>query len=125
MPSRRRVSATVAALCLLLAAIWVLSPAREQPLPELPAIAATALPREARDTLALVRAGGPFPYSRDGIVFSNRERLLPKQPRGYYHEYTVRTPGRRDRGPRRIVAGRPGEYYWTPDHYRHFYRIRE
>ena len=84
-----------------------------------------ALPPEARETLALIRAGGPFPYSRDGAVFGNREGLLPKQPSGYYREYTVSSPGARDRGPRRIVAGQRGEYYYTDDHYRTFKRIIE
>jgi ribonuclease T1 len=78
------------------------------------------LPAEARQTIALIRAGGPFPYERDGIVFQNRERLLPAKSRGYYREYTVRTRGREDRGPRRIVAGREGELYYTPDHYESF-----
>ena len=87
-------------------------------------IRASALPVEARATLALIRAGGPFPYDRDGSVFGNREALLPKRERGYYREYTVRTPGARDRGARRIVAGRDGEYYYTDDHYRTFRRIR-
>jgi len=85
----------------------------------------TRLPPEARETLALIKQGGPFPYKRDGIVFSNFEKLLPLQPKGYYHEYTVKTPGRKDRGPRRIVAGRDAEYYYTEDHYRSFRRIRE
>ena len=83
------------------------------------------LPIEARSTLELVKAGGPFAYPQDGRVFSNRERLLPSQKRGYYREYTVRTPGVRDRGARRIVTGRPGEYYYTDDHYRSFRRILE
>jgi ribonuclease T1 len=84
-----------------------------------------SLPPEARETLALIKAGGPFPYARDGTVFRNREGLLPARPRGYYREYTVRTPGARDRGARRIVAGKGGEYYYTHDHYRSFKRIRE
>jgi ribonuclease T1 len=88
-------------------------------------IAVAELPHEARQTLALVKDGGPFPHARDGIVFGNYERLLPARPRGYYREYTVRTPWRRDRGPRRIVAGRDGEFYYTDDHYRTFRRIRE
>jgi len=83
------------------------------------------LPAEARQTIALVRAGGPFPYARDGAVFSNREGQLPKRKRGYYHEYTVKTPGARDRGARRIVAGERGEIYYTDDHYRSFRRILE
>ena len=83
------------------------------------------LPSEARQTLVLIKAGGPFPYERDGIVFGNFEKRLPLHPRGYYHEYTVKTPGRRDRGPRRIVAGQRDEYYYTDDHYRTFRRIAE
>ena len=83
------------------------------------------LPAEARKTVALIHAGGPFPYSRDGIVFGNREAQLPRQRRGYYHEYTVPTPGARDRGARRIIAGERGELYYTDDHYRTFRRIRE
>jgi ribonuclease T1 len=83
------------------------------------------LPREARATLALIQKGGPFPYARDGVVFGNREGRLPKRSRGYYHEYTVQTPGARDRGARRIVAGQGGELYYTDDHYRSFRRIVE
>lgn len=87
------------------------------------------LPREAHQTLALIRSGGPFPHRQDGTVFQNRERLLPIRPRGYYTEYTVRTPGARNRGARRIVAGgepaTSGEYYYTEDHYNSFRRIRE
>jgi ribonuclease T1 len=82
-----------------------------------------ALPPEARATLARIEAGGPFPYARDGAPFSNRERQLPARERGYYREYTVEAPGVRGRGPRRIVAGRGGEYYYTDDHYRTFRRI--
>ena len=92
---------------------------------QLSEVDAATLPREARETLALIRANGPFPLQKDGIVFGNREALLPKHPRGYYREYTVRTPGARDRGARRIVAGRGGEYYYTDDHYRSFRRIRQ
>lgn len=88
-------------------------------------LAVRDLPPEARATLALIRAGGPFPYARDGVVFGNREARLPKRVRGYYREYTVPTPGRHDRGPRRIVAGRSGELYYTDDHYRTFRRIIE
>jgi ribonuclease T1 len=91
------------------------------------------LPPEATETLARIKSGGPFQFRKDGIVFLNRERRLPMQPRGYYTEYTVRTPGRADRGPRRIVAGRGstgsaatgGEYYYSDDHYETFRRIRE
>lgn len=96
-------------------------------------IAVADLPPEAQQTLRLIHAGGPFPYPRkDGTIFGNFERRLPLQARGYYREYTVRTPGSRDRGPRRIVAGQgrdgdvatSGEYYYTDDHYRSFWRIR-
>ena len=93
--------------------------------PSAEGIAVAELPYEARQTLALIRTGGPFPYERDGIIFGNYEKRLPQQFRGYYTEYTVRTPGRRDRGPRRIIAGQHGEYYYTEDHYRSFRRIRE
>jgi len=88
-------------------------------------IAANSLPPEARQTIALIKAGGPFPYSRDGVVFNNREGQLPKKVRGYYHEYTVKTPGARDRGARRIIAGRDGALYYTDDHYRTFKRVIE
>lgn len=89
------------------------------------AIHVSQLPPEARDTLALIRRGGPFPYAKDGAVFHNREGLLPARPRGYYREYTVPTPGARDRGARRIVAGREGDLWYTADHYRSFKRILE
>ncbi len=88
-------------------------------------IALAQLPPEARQTLDLIKRGGPFPYGKDGSVFGNREGLLPRQQRGYYREYTVPTPGSRDRGARRIVAGRGGDYWYTADHYRSFRRIRE
>jgi guanyl-specific ribonuclease Sa len=83
------------------------------------------LPPEAIDTLELIARGGPYPYRQDDGVFQNRERLLPPQPRGYYREYTVDTPGSRDRGARRIVTGGrpPVEYYYTDDHYRSFRRF--
>lgn len=83
------------------------------------------LPREAQQTLVLIKNDGPFPYPRDGIVFGNYEKRLPLRQRGYYHEYTVKTPGSRDRGARRIIAGRADEFYYTDDHYRSFRRIRE
>jgi ribonuclease T1 len=83
------------------------------------------VPREARDTLQLIKQGGPFPYKQDDTVFSNREGLLPAKSSGYYHEYTVVTPGSPDRGARRIVAGKSGEYYYTDDHYRSFKLVRE
>ncbi len=88
-------------------------------------IRAASLPPEARDTLALIRKGGPFPHARDGVAFNNRERRLPARERGWYREYTVKTPGAKDRGARRIVAGRDGTLYYTDDHYRTFRRILE
>lgn len=94
--------------------------------PALPAApAADVLPPEARDTLALIARGGPFPHAQDGVVFGNYEGLLPKQPRGYYHEYTVATPGARNRGARRIVTGGtpPVVWYYSDDHYRSFRRL--
>lgn len=83
------------------------------------------LPPEARETLRLIARGGPFPYPQDGGIFGNRERQLPPQPRGWYREYTVDTPGSRDRGARRIITGGdpPVELYFTDDHYRSFRRI--
>lgn len=88
-------------------------------------IRAADLPAQARATLALIKRGGPFRYDKDGAAFGNREARLPRQGRGYYREYTVRTPGVRDRGARRIIAGRAGEYYYTDDHYLTFRRILE
>jgi guanyl-specific ribonuclease Sa len=83
------------------------------------------LPPEAHDVLERIARGGPFEYRQDGSVFQNRERRLPAQPRGYYHEYTVETPGSRDRGARRIISGGepPREYWYTEDHYRSFQRF--
>ena len=83
----------------------------------------SALPIQARQTIALIQAGGPFPYSQDGVVFRNAEGLLPKEPSGYYHEYTVSTPGESDRGARRIITGAAGEFYYTADHYDSFRRV--
>jgi ribonuclease T1 len=88
-------------------------------------VALSSLPVEAKETLHLIKQGGPFPYAHDGIVFGNYEKRLPKKQRGYYHEYTVKTPGVRSRGARRIVCGQPAECYYTADHYETFKRIRE
>jgi len=96
-------------------------------------IAIADLPQEGRDTLALVKRGGPFRHRQDGSVFGNREQRLPPKERGYYREYTVPTPGAKDRGARRIVAGSgrageertSGEYYYSNDHYNSFRRIKE
>lgn len=93
-------------------------------------VALSALPRQAQDTHRLIREGGPFPYEKDGTVFFNRERLLPIRARGHYREYTVKTPGVRHRGARRIVCGgkpptAPEACYYTDDHYASFRRIVE
>ena len=98
-------------------------PARESPPASGSPVA--GLPPEAAEVLAHIRAGGPFVHRQDGVVFENREGNLPRQPRGYYHEYTVDTPGASTRGTRRIVTGGtpPSEWYYTGDHYRTFQRF--
>jgi ribonuclease T1 len=92
-------------------------------------IAMAELPPEGRVTYELIRAGGPFPFDKDGVVFGNRERLLPAEKRGFYREYTVKTPGSRDRGARRIVCGGPARVphacFYTADHYASFRKIVE
>jgi ribonuclease T1 len=126
-----RVRTLLAALALALGAVAPGVLAREAA--QAPDVAIADLPGEARDTLVLIKRGGPFPYRKDGTTFGNFERRLPQRARGYYREYTVPTPGARDRGARRIVAGAgagrdartSGEYYYTDDHYRTFRRIRE
>lgn len=122
----RRVVAAVAIGLILPAA----APAHARATPDaLPDVAVATLPAEAQRTLALIREGGPFPYERDGVRFGNRERLLPAQPGHYYREYTVKTPGAKNRGARRIVCGGPPKApdvcYYTHDHYQSFSRIRE
>ena len=107
-----------------------LAPARNDTPPAIREIALAALPLEARQTLDLIKRGGPYPFQRDGVVFGNYEQLLPRRPRGYYREFTVPTPGAGNRGARRIIAGgeireRGGEFYYTSDHYRSFQRVRE
>ncbi|HSS69648.1 MAG TPA: ribonuclease domain-containing protein [Casimicrobiaceae bacterium] len=125
--SRRHPPAFIVVALLALA---VLAPATQEVAarPALEAVAAAALPPEARATLESIHRGGPFPNSRDGVVFGNREHILPAQPRGYYHEYTVPTLGVRTRGARRIVCGGDvtsvSECYYSDDHYQTFRRIR-
>ncbi|HUW37582.1 MAG TPA: ribonuclease domain-containing protein [Rhodocyclaceae bacterium] len=109
----------------LLLALWLTCAALTAGGADLQTVARGELPREARQTLRLIERGGPFPFRRDGVVFGNHERRLPDRASGYYREYTVPTPGRRDRGARRIIAGRPGEYYYSGDHYRSFRSVRE
>jgi ribonuclease T1 len=93
------------------------------------AVTKAQLPGEAAETLRLIKAGGPFPFGEDGVLFRNSSALLPQHPRGYYHAYTVRTPGSADRGQRRIVCGGPrkqtGDCYYTDDYYVSFKRIAE
>jgi len=92
---------------------------------EMRVVAVSALPLEGRETLNLIKQGGPFLYARDGVIFSNFEKRLPKRQRGYYREFTVKTPGIRNRGARRIVCGQPVECYYSADHYQTFRRIVE
>ncbi len=87
-------------------------------------VALSSLPTQLAQTVALVEAGGPYPYPRnDGVVFRNAESRLPEEPDGYYHEYTVPTPGSPDRGARRLITGRADEYWYTADHYETFVRV--
>lgn len=118
----------------LLASLLACSAQARAPTPQpTPQVSVSELPREARETLALIERGGPFPYRKDGAVFGNYERRLPPRPRGYYREYTVPTPNARDRGARRIVAGggnaakarTSSVYYYTEDHYRTFRKVVE
>lgn len=136
------IGSVVAALAVLAVVLWgrsgepAVQPQRDTPASArastdvdpasgLPWVEASDLPSQAQVTLRLIDAGGPFPYpGKDGSTFGNLEGLLPKHPRGYYAEYTVPTPGSRDRGARRIITGDGGDFYWTADHYSHFERVR-
>lgn len=95
----------------------------QQAIPGFTVVSPEDLPPEAQRTIQLIADGGPFPYRQDGVEFQNRERLLPRQPRGYYHEYTVKTPGSPDRGARRIITGAEGEMFYTDDHYDSFVQV--
>lgn len=125
----RRMSRFAAALLCACAVAFAVAAPSAFARTDSPAVDAAALPKEARDTLANIRRGPPFPYERDGIAFGNREKLLPAKPRGHYREYTVRTPGERTRGARRIVCGgpprAPDACWYTDDHYASFRRILE
>lgn len=90
---------------------------------DLPTVNVATLPKEAVDTLRLIAVGGPFPYSKDGVTFQNREGILPRQKSGFYQEYTVITPGSKDRGARRIIAGKDGSRFYTDDHYDSFREV--
>jgi len=121
----RLTAAFLIAACLLAFGAAALLRGQDAAPDRLPEIAVAALPAEARATIRLIKQGGPYPNERDGTVFHNYEKRLPRRETGYYREYTVRTPGIAHRGARRIVAGRGGELYYTDDHYRSFMRIRE
>jgi len=119
----------VASLSGFLAPSAQATPAAKSSASSIPTIALAELPEQGRNTYRLIFKGGPFAYEKDGVVFGNRERLLPAKQRGYYREYTVKTPGSRDRGARRIVCGgqprTPDDCYYTADHYASFRRIVE
>lgn len=127
MFSRRRISAALLGLLVLVGAGWVIKDAvgGQSTVPGvesgLGVRQLSSLPAEAQETARLIEAGGPFPYpDTDGTVFFNREGLLPERERGYYREYTVPTPGLSHRGARRLVTGAEDELYYTPDHYQSF-----
>lgn len=147
MVNRRRITAALVGLLVLVLGGWLVKEsvgASPAPAPAPPSSSATAgvsgaaaklpgsdsglpveplssLPSQARDTWRLIEAGGPFPYPHnDDVVFQNREKVLPRKQSGYYHEYTVKTPGSPDRGPRRLVTGQQKELFYTGDHYASF-----
>ena len=128
-PMRHRTVGRFAVLLVAATLVAATTSACARKAPDAESVAVAELPKEARQTLANVRAGPPFPYERDGVAFGNRERLLPAKPRGYSREYTVRTPGERTRGARRIVCGgkptSPDACWYTDDHYSSFRRIIE
>ena len=128
-PLRSSRTAAACALVALCAALALAPAVARSTADALPPVSLADLPREARDVNAAIRSGGPFAYPRDGVVFGNRERILPVEPRGYYHEYTVPTPGMKSRGARRIVCGgpvrAPHACWYTADHYQSFQRIQE
>jgi ribonuclease T1 len=134
MPSSRRKSGAGSLLALVLAAVATfasMAPAdslAKQAAGLGDSVSLSSLPAEAQRTEHLIHSGGPFPFSRDGVVFGNHEKRLERRPRGYYHEYTVPTPGARNRGARRIICGgkapmEPDACFYTEDHYNSFHRI--
>ena len=127
-PALRSLRPAGLAFAIVLSLSAGLDSAAKAPPPAVVAVARAELPSEALATDRLIRSGGPFAHAKDGIAFGNRERLLPPRPRGHYREYTVATPGARDRGARRIVCGgvpptAPESCYYTDDHYASFRRI--
>ncbi|MCX5424731.1 ribonuclease domain-containing protein [Streptomyces sp. NBC_00078] len=120
-PRTTRIGAAAALLSALLVGGTVSATTADAAAASVGSICYGALPSQAHDTLDLIAQGGPFPYSQDGVVFTNREGVLPSQSSGYYHEYTVKTPGSPTRGARRIVTGEETqEDYYTSDHYATF-----
>lgn len=128
MKSRRRITAALVGLLVLVAGGWLERHALTDPphggrpvavvsTADLPVRPLSQLPPQAAQVWQLIQHGGPFPYRQDGGVFGNREALLPSRQTGYYREYTVPTPGYHDRGPRRLITGGAAELYYTGDHY--------
>jgi ribonuclease T1 len=129
MPTRKPSTRSRVAVAALLLALYCVAVAARTSTPSVDEIAVAELPAEARDVLDRIKSDGPFRYDRDGVVFGNREHQLPAQSRGYYREYTVPTPGVKNRGGRRIVCGgprtAPHACFYTSDHYQTFRRIRQ
>lgn len=121
MSSRRRITVALVGLIVLVLGGWLVKDLGSGAGSTMSTKALSALPPETSQTWRLIQRGGPFPYpSNDGTVFENREQVLPEKQTGYYHEYTVPTPGSADRGPRRLITGGSQELYYTGDHYASF-----
>lgn len=120
MFSRRRISAALVGLIVLVVGGWLVQDVVADGNAGLDVVALSELPPQAAETWQRIEAGGPFPYPEDGTVFGNREGLLPERSHGYYREYTVDTPGLDHRGARRLVTGKNAELYYTKDHYQSF-----
>ena len=128
MPRVRRPLLALIALVLALAVGYGIKAAQSGNSSPRPSVTQTSpvssLPAQVTQTVALIERGGPFPYPHsDGVVFHNNEQVLPREPDGYYREYTVPTPGAADRGARRLITGKDGEFYYTPDHYESFVKV--
>ena len=128
MPSSGRRAKVGALIALILATTMSFGAQAKAPAGLGADVSLSSLPAQARETEKLIHSGGPFPYARDGVVFGNYEKRLERKPRGYYHEYTVPTPGARNRGARRIICGgnpptEPDACFYTEDHYNSFHRI--